>query len=253
MKVLCPTVTCVLTSHIKPSLGEAIESVLAQTRKDFHLLVLDSGEWIGGNSILAGTMQEIYDTYSRHPLIEWVTTGEPKNLRERACPVAYVTNQAIRNGLVVGKYMCTFYDDDLYYENFFERMCGYLDEHPDAGAVYCSEEIYALNHDKSFQQISSLPALAPRFGPGNFDCRMDGAQIMWRTEALDQMDDPWIPEDPAYDTCRHSDGLFLEKLARVVGTVYNIQQPLVKHRQSPWSTYTTNEGPRSAYPHRTAK
>lgn len=252
MKVLCPTVTCVLASHLKPSLGEAVDSVLSQTRTDFQLIILDSGQWIGRDSDLAEQMKGFYEKYSPHPLVEWVTTGESPDLRARACPISYVTNRAIEAGLITGKYMCTFYDDDMYEPEFFEQMAGYLDAHPEHQAVYCAENIYAVRENGDFRQTGFLPADAPRSGAGNFDCRMDGASIMWHTEVLDRMAQPWLPEDPAYDICRHSDGIFLEKLAAIVGTVGNIPEVLVKNRATPWSAYTSTDGPRPAYDLRTA-
>jgi hypothetical protein len=242
VKVLFPAVTCVLTSHLKPSLGEAVDSVLSQTRKDFQLIILDSGQWIGKTSKIARQMKGFYEEYSFHPLIDWITTGESASLYEQACPISYVTNQAIRAGIIRGRYMCTFYDDDIYEPQFFEKMAGYLDTHPKIGAVYCAENIYAVNEDGTYWQTGILPADAPRSGAGNFDCRMDGASVMWHTSALEEMEQPWLPEDPDYNACRHSDGVFLEKLAAVVGTVGNVPDTLVKNRATPWSTFTATAG-----------
>jgi hypothetical protein len=247
VKVLFPAVTCVLVSHLKPSLGEAIDSVLAQTRKDFQLIVADSGQWIGKDSELADTMRGFYEKYSGHPLVEWITTGERADLHEVACPISYITNQVIKARLIKGKYMCTFYDDDMYELTFFEKMVGYLDDNPTCQAVYCAENIYAVNADGSFRQTGGLAADAPRSGAGNFDCRMDGASIMWHTSVLDRMAEPWLPEDPDYNTCSHSDGIFLEKLGAAVGTVHNIPEPLVKNRATPWSTFTPSTGRRPGY------
>lgn len=247
MKVLFPAVTCVLTSHLKPSLGEAVDSVLAQTRKDFQLIILDSGQWIGKDSSLAHKMRAFHKKYASHPLVEWVTTGESADLYERACPISYVTNRAIEAGIIRGKYMCTFYDDDVYEPTFFEKMAGYLDSHPEYKAVYCAENIFAVSTTGVSWQTGFLPADSPRSGKGNFDCMMDGASIMWHTSALDAMTPPWLPEDPDYAVCRHSDGIFLEKLAEVVGTVGNIPEPLVRNRATAWSTFTATNGALSSY------
>ena len=224
-----------------------MDSVLSQTRTDFQLIILDSGQWIGKSSSIARSMQKFYSKYSSHPLVEWVTTGESEHLYQDACPISYVTNRAIEAGIIRGKYMCTFYDDDVYEPEFFEKMAGYLDDHPEYKAVYCAENIYAVQENGTYQVSGFLGADAPRAGAGNFDCQMDGASIMWHTAALDLMTPPWLPEDPDYYVCRHSDGIFLEKLAAVVGTVGNIPEPLVKNRATPWSTFTSTAGPRPQY------
>ncbi len=204
MKHLFPAVTCVLTSHMKPCLGDALDSVLAQTRTDIQVLVLDSGRWIGRRGPVAAAMSATHGRYAGHPLVEWVTTGEDEYLIQRKCPVSYVTNEAIRAGLVRGRYMCTFYDDDLYDPHFMEEMAGFLDANPDTGAVWCSENRVNLNADGSMTHTYLIPASVPKSGPV-FDCQVDGAQVMWRTSLLDVIGDPWLPEDPDEGSCCHSD------------------------------------------------
>jgi hypothetical protein len=68
--------------------------------------------------------------------------------------------------------------------------------------------------------------------------QVDGGQIMFRRTVLDAIGDPWLPEDAADGSCRHSDGIFLEKLGAVCGTVPAIPEVLMDHRFTPISTYT---------------
>ena len=235
MKVLSPTVTVLLTSHMKPYLRDALDSILRQTRLDVQILVVDSGQWIGRDDPVSGQMRVIHQVYRGHPLVEWVTTGEDAELRRHKCPVGWVTNEVIRAGLIRGRYVSMFYDDDMYYPTFIERMAGHLDGHPDASAVWCSQDRIRLDSDGSEELIGVITATGPkRYG---WDCQVDGAQIMFRRELLDKIGDPWLPEDPG-DTCRHSDGLFLEKLGVAYGTVPNILDVLLAHRFTPLSTYT---------------
>ncbi|MDG4784353.1 glycosyltransferase family A protein [Micromonospora sp. WMMD1102] len=236
MKVLSPAVTIVLASHMKPYLRDSIESVLAQTRRDMQVLVVDSGQWIGQTDGRSAQMASIYAEYHGHPLIEWVTTGEGPELRRHRCPIGWTTNEVIRAGLIRGRYVSTFYDDDQYGPTFVQRMAGYLDDHPDARAVWCSQDRVRLDPDGTETLVGVIRANGPR-GPGQFDCQVDGAQIMIRREVLDAIGDPWLPEDPG-DSCRHSDGIFLERLASVVGTVPAIGEVLLRHRFTPLSTYT---------------
>jgi len=237
MKVLRPAVTCVLVSHMKPAyLGEAIGSAVAQTRRDVHVVVADSGQWIGGEGQAAADMAALYSRWSRHPLVEWVSTGEGPGLRREFCPVAWAANEVIRAGLVRGRYMCTFYDDDRYRPRFFEVMAGYLDDHPAAGAVWCSQYRCAIERDGAVRETGPIMATGPR-GPGGFDCLVDGGQVMWRTSLLDVIGDPWLPEDPEHSVCCHSDGIFLERLARAAGTVHAVGEVLCENRKTPVSAY----------------
>lgn len=236
MKVLSPAVTILLASHMKPYLRDALDSVLGQTRTDMQVLVVDSGQWIRQSDDRSQAMSAIYRDYHHHPLVDWVTTGEGPDLRRQKCPIGWSTNEAIRAGLIRGRYVSTFYDDDQYHPTFVETMAGHLDEHPEDLAVWCSQDRIRLDADGTETLVGRIEATGRR-GPGQFDCQVDGAQIMFRREVLDAIGDPWLPEDPG-DSCRHSDGIFLEKLAQVAGSVPAIPQVLLKHRFTPISTYT---------------
>lgn len=220
---------------MKPYLREALASILAQTRRDVQVIVADSGQWLGLDDPTSTAMAAIYAEFHNHPLIEWVTTGERPGLIDRKCPIAWVTNEVIRSGIIRGRYVCTFYDDDVYYPAFFERMAGHLDER-DCIAVWCSQDRIRLAPDGTQYVVSKIIALTPKRGP-EFDCQVDGAQVMFRRAALDAIGDPWLPEDPANGSCRHSDGIFLDKLGSL-GVVENIPDVLLAHRFTPISTYT---------------
>jgi len=237
VKFLAPAVTIIVTSHMKPTLGEALESVITQTRKDFQCLVLDSGQWIGQPGDLSAAMDAVYRKYAQHPLIEWVFTGEPPDLIRRKCPVAWVTNEAIRAGLPRGRYVCTFYDDDIYDPEFTEEMAGFLDRHPEAGAVWCSEYRAVGRPGAAAEVTGTIPAGGPKTA-GQMDCQVDGAQVMFRREMLDRIGDPWLPEDADEGSCRHSDGIFLERLAQAAGVIPAVSQFLVTHRHTPFSRYS---------------
>lgn len=235
MKVLSPAITCIVGSHMKPYLRDALNSILAQTRLDVQVIVADSGRWLGEEDSTSQAMAQVYYDFHNHPLIEWVTTGEGRELKRERCPIGWVTNEVIRAGLIRGRYVCTFYDDDVYYPTFFERMAAYLDVHDECVGVWCSQDRIRLLPDGSQVKIGWIGATAAKRGPV-FDCQVDGAQVMFRREALDAIGDPWLPEDPG-DSCRHSDGIFLDKLGGV-GLVGNIEDTLLAHRFTPISTYT---------------
>lgn len=237
MKVLFPAVTCLVTSHMKPMLGDELRSLVNQTRRDIQIIVADSGRWIGRDDPISVAVAAAYDEFSRHPLVEWVTTGEPANLRDIACPVGLVFNEVIRAGLVRGRFMHTGYDDDVHDPRYVELMAGYLEAHPEVLAVWCSQDRVQLMPDGSHRLVGQILAHGPKRA-GGMDCQVDGTQVMWRTQVLDLIGDPWLTEDPADGVCRHSDGLFLEKLAGAVGVIPAIPDVLVTHRHTSVSTYS---------------
>lgn len=238
MKVLAPGVTCILASHMKPTLATALWSVTHQSRTDIQIIVVDSGQWIGQGDVLSQAMHHLYLQYSVEPRVEWVTTGEQPRLAARVCPISWATNQVIRAGLVRGRYVCTFYDDDRYELNFVERMAGFLDSHPEHRAVWCSQHRSRLLADDVTEvKVGEIIASGPK-PPGHFDQLVDGTQVMFRREILDEIGDPWLPESPVDTDCRHSDGVFLERVAARAGVVPNIPEVLVTHRFTRHSTYS---------------
>ena len=233
MKFLAPAVTCILTSHMKPFLHNALHSLNSQTRQDFQALVVDSGAWRGKDDAVSHQMAGIYREWQGHPMVEWVFTGEtPGSL---SCPVSVATNLAIRAGLVRGRYVCHFYDDDVYAPQFMEQMAGYLDANPDKQAVWCSQDRVALDLDGNQREVGRITAY-DGLRAGRVDCQVDGGQVMYRREVLDALGDPWMPESA--DDCRHSDGLFLERLVEITGPLDAIPDVLMTHRFTPLSTYT---------------
>jgi len=229
-----------MTAHMKPTLGEAIRSVLTQTRQDFALVIVDSGAWVRKKDDVSRKIQEDYLTYVIDPRIEWVFTGERPNMGKEVCMVSHVFNQAYEVGLLRGKYICTFYDDDLYYPDFFEKMAGYLDEHPDSSIVRCSEQWTVLK-DGAQEDIKVLRADRVLSRDENMDCVVDGMQVMFRKQVLDDLKQAFWKEplmDPRPEECRHSDGLFFNKMRGVIKQMDYIDEILCRHRFTPHSTFT---------------
>lgn len=219
---MTPLVTIILTSHLKPTITDSLASVAAQTFTDYECIVMDSGQ--------RATVPPL------PPRVEWHTTGEEPGLADRLCPVGWATNEVIRRGLVRGKYVCTFYDDDEYEPTFLERMVGYLEETGEQ-AVWCTQDRVRLLANGERQPAGQIRA-DHVLHPGELDNRVDGGQVMFTRDALMAVGDPWLPEDPRDGTCRHSDGIFLEKLCRVVGEIKALDVMLYTHRFTPYSTYS---------------
>lgn len=231
MKVLNPTVSVVLASHMKPEyLPSALDSVLQQTRLDIQVIVVDSGEW---HDQPYDHMVNVCARYSQHPLVEWYSLGEPPYLRDRKCPYAYIWNIALRE-LVRGKYISFFTDDDLYKPEFIEMMAGFLDANPDQGAVFSAQDRLSVFSDGSIQEAVGITADVSR---STFDNHIDMLQMMVSKEVLAVIGDPWFNEDPDPASCRHADGQFMDRVGQIVGEVANIPMVLSTHRYTPVSTY----------------
>lgn len=248
MKILEPTISVLLTSHMKPTLRGALESICCQTRKrDVQVVVIDSGAWFDREDDVAKAMESIYHDFQWNKNIEWYFTGEPHNAVDIYCPVAHWFNVAYRLDLLKGKYICTFYDDDIYYSRFMESMGGYLDAHPDAMAVWCSEDRYHLHADGSTRNTGVIAASRDINHGENMDCMVDGMQVMLRREALDAMiakfgTDELIPEDPNRSVCSHSDGIFYNKLIQTIDKVHHINEVHCRHQHTIYSTYSPIAG-----------
>lgn len=237
VNVLAPAITCIVAVHMKPTTGESLRSVVTQTRRDIQIIVIDSGLWIARDDAVSLAMEQAYRTYSDEPRVEWYITGELPGLHERACPISWATNQVIRAGLVRGRYVCTFYDDDLYEPTYMEKMGGYLDEHPNVKAVWCSQR--RVRVERSGRHVETPPIRAKGVKTGaQFDQLVDGTQVMFHRSLLDTLGDPWLPESPLDSDCRHSDGVFLDRIGLAAGDVPNIDEFLVTHRFTPHSTYS---------------
>lgn len=221
---------------MKPTLGDALSSVLNQTRKDAQIIVADSGAWLSKWNEGGKAIGELYSQYKDHPMIQWVFTGEAPGEAKRTCMVGKVFNEVVKAGLVRGKYFCTFYDDDLYHPRFFEDMIAYFEANPDCEALRCSERWVKMDTDGNLEYVRTLTADTVLTAQDTFAGRVDGMQVMIKTEVLARMAYPWLTEDVAQ--CRISDGLYFDALKHHVKQVDYLNEELCTHRFTPNSTFT---------------
>jgi glycosyltransferase involved in cell wall biosynthesis len=104
-------------------LVEAIESVFAQTFKNWELLLVDDGSMDGSSKIAQGYAE-------KHPDI--VRCLEHSGHRNRGLPAS--RNVGIRNA--AGEYIAPLDADDVWLPNKLESQVAILDSHPETALVY---------------------------------------------------------------------------------------------------------------------
>lgn len=103
--------------NARRTIRSAIRSVLAQTRPDFELLVVDDG-----SNDETGTLVEAFDD------------ERVRLLRQQNAGPGAARNLAIRSGR--GEYVSMLDSDDLWLPTYLETMAGILDHDPSVGLAY---------------------------------------------------------------------------------------------------------------------
>lgn len=103
-------------------IGETIDSVLAQTRADWELIVVDNGN--------SEEMARVVGNYTRDSRIKLVRQ-ENKLVRGGVTAAADVA---------VGRYLCVLNSDDMLQPNFCERVGTLVDAAPGIDAVGCDAD-----------------------------------------------------------------------------------------------------------------
>jgi glycosyltransferase involved in cell wall biosynthesis len=115
-----PRVSAVVPIYNRvPFLREAIESLLAQTYRDFELILIDDGSTVSG-------VAEVLATYAADPRVRLVRN-------ERNQGIARVHNQSL--DLARGEFVAALDSDDVALPRRLERQVAFLDHHPDHAVV----------------------------------------------------------------------------------------------------------------------
>ena len=151
-----------------PYVRHALESVFAQTYKDFECIVVDDGSTDGSLDIV----RAINDEMSRDKSL-----NEPHTLNDGRFKIFSQANSGVaaarNNGVAVskGEYVCFLDADDWWESTFLEEMDRQIAEYPDAG-IYASNYIYYkpgkthvalslprgyLDYPKAYYEGSSMP------------------------------------------------------------------------------------------------
>ena len=127
VSVLIPTYNC------GRFLGEALDSVLAQTFTDFEIIVVDDGSTDNTPEVVA-----------RYPQVRYIP-------REH-CGVSVTRNAAIAEA--TGEFVVFLDADDMWTPDKLEKQVAYLDQHPDCMLVFTKAANFYQNaeNDRTVRQ-----------------------------------------------------------------------------------------------------
>jgi glycosyltransferase involved in cell wall biosynthesis len=172
-----PTVTVVMPAYDAAAfIGEAIESVLAQTFTDWQLVVVDDGSTDGTPEVVLG----YHDPRIR--LLRIAHTGLPAVARNR--------------GLAASEspYVAFLDADDVWQLQKLERQLALLDSSPDVGLVHTGFEMLRNGALEPYVPPPELAAGGPQFGRlavGNY---VANSSVLLRRELL--VEHGLFDEDP---------------------------------------------------------
>jgi glycosyltransferase involved in cell wall biosynthesis len=123
MRTFTPKVSVIIPTYNRSSLvKEAVKSVLAQTFKDFEVIVIDDGS-----------------TDDTRNVIEGIGDGRVKYFHKQNGGVSSARNLGLSKANSV--YVAFLDSDDLWPENFLEVMLRELQKNPDYSAAYCARTL----------------------------------------------------------------------------------------------------------------
>lgn len=231
-----PFFSCILLSHDKAAyVGEAIDSLLAQTFRDWEAVVMDSG--VLHDCGFFSSLPAMKD-----PRIRLVRSWETEEIRKTKTIASWCFNECFRKKLLNGQYVTYLCDDDLFYPNAFQVFHDYAQAHPDAKAMYASVDMTGLsaNGEKLlFRELLAEEVKGSCCGGGPLDCHVDYLQLCHKADLFDLFPegDFW-PEDR--EVIQHADGIFLEKIGNLT-PIYPIPVKIGENRKVPLSLNTGGE------------
>jgi Glycosyl transferase family 2 len=201
---LKPLVTIFTPTYNKPAFfREAARSILDQTVDDWlWWVVLD-----GADEETTGIATQLaYDD----PRIV-VFTEKVENRYEQYRPAVLVNKYF---PMITTKYLCWHSDDDLKEPCFLEVLVGELEGSPSYHVAYGLTDVY-LQQGKKWSWLGVIPPdKSVRFGPGSADSpdgKLDSGQFLQTKASWDQLN---YTVPTGYGSAIHSDGVYLEHLAR---------------------------------------
>lgn len=232
-----PLFSIFLLSHNKgPYVVQAVQSVLNQTFQNWECWIMENSTDTYTRPLLKARVPSILTDKRFH----YEEIDVPDSVRATKYVPCWLHNKyySKANAPWIG----LLSDDDLFMEDCFEVTADHIKDNPEWEVVWFGlKGIKATDHTVvKGMPVCMIPANGLR-GKGcdnwNIDGYIDGGQIMHRKTCLDTIEKPWFPETTVPGEARHSDGLFLLKLAEHY-TFQPIYRTLVIHRFTPVSTWT---------------
>src|SRR5262245_45426853 len=220
-------VTCICVCHNKPELAhEAIQSILDQTYPHWQAIIVDSGVLYD-----AGYYEQFAWRYD--PRVTLIRSVETSELRRTKAMAPWCFNECFRRSLVQGDLVMYLCDDDILYPNAFASFVAYCTQHPEAMAMYASQDLGVIWPDGQRTIVGERRAIGPGGKCCNgrlMDCQVDYLQFCHRAEVLRTFPDEYWPE--AKDTEKHADGIFMERIGEKV-LIYPIDVKVSQNRRTP--------------------
>lgn len=133
-----PRVSAIITAYnVADYLGEAIESVLAQTRPLDEIVVIDDGSTDGTPAIVAG----------------YAGAGV-RYVRQDNCGAGGARNRGIEE--TTGEWIAFLDGDDFWLPDKTARQLGYLAEHPGTGLVVGGNWVWDVRTDRRRREVYAL-------------------------------------------------------------------------------------------------
>lgn len=218
-------ISCILTSYNKPGyLEEAIESILAQTFKDFELIVMDDRS---DNP----QVKEALKKYGKDPKVRVFTEGAQTKSKDGKKRQAMLLNRAL--GLARGEYISYFCDDDVHFPERLEKFLEKFESDSKISVVYCWWRAcnYNQKKEKSDFHLRKMWGLrGKKAGKGlKLDKLIDIASFMHKRDCLRKFRKPFWSEKGGEINV---DGAFAEKLGEEF-IFYPLEEVLYEHHFTP--------------------
>ena len=174
-------VSCLCVCHNKPDLThEAVESIVHQCHPDWEALIVDSGVLYD-----AGYYEPF--PWRIDPRIKLFRSDETDETRRTKAMAPWCYNECFRKGRVTGDLVMYLCDDDLLYPNAFATFVAYCRQHPDAEAMYASQDIGVIYPEGGRAVIGERRATERGgrcCGGRPMDCQVDYLQFCHKTDVL---------------------------------------------------------------------
>ncbi|MFA9556933.1 glycosyltransferase family 2 protein [Evansella sp. AB-rgal1] len=224
-----PIVSIILTSYNKPNtIGNAIESVINQTRKDWELFIMDDAS--------DDATLQIIKTYVDDERITVINSNIDDDKRYMTTRYATLINEAIPK--TKGKYISYLTDDTTYISNRLEMMIQEMESNPTLDVVYSSQKVITLDHD------ANVVSEKTRYTKGiltNAANVVDHCSVMHTRKIADSIYkryDSYWDDDPIY--WHNGDAAFWTRLNQF-SSFYPINSILDISYKSPYSFQNLNE------------